>query len=84
MEEYMSHTHQELADIFPEYKDKIHTLKTSDKHFARLAKKHHKTNRKIHRYETGVKATSDFHLEDLKKKRLYLLDIIQHILTQSP
>ena len=79
----MSHTPHELADEFPEFKAKIHTLKMEDKHFAKLAKRYHKNNRKIHRYESGVKATSDFHLEDLKKKRLYLLDIIQHILNHS-
>ena len=79
----MSHTPHELADEFPEFKDKIHTLKMEDKHFAKLAKRYHKNNRKIHRYEAGVKATSNFHLEDLKKKRLYLLDIIQHILNHS-
>ncbi|HHL42144.1 MAG TPA: DUF465 domain-containing protein [Hellea balneolensis] len=79
----MSHTQHELAEVFPEFKDKIHALKAKDAHFAKLVKRHHKNNRKIHRFETGVKSTSDFHLEDLKKKRLYLLDIIQHILTHS-
>ena len=77
------HTPHELADEFPEFKDKIHRLKVENKHFRKLMKRYHKTNRKIHAYETGIKATTDFHLEDLKKKRLYLLDIIQHILTHS-
>jgi len=79
----MSYTPHELADEFPVHKDKIHELKMNDKHFAKLAKRYHKNNRKIHSYESGVKATSDFHMEDLKKKRLYLLDIIQHILVHS-
>ncbi len=79
----MSHTPHELADEFPEHKDKIHALKMSDAHFKKLAKRYHKNNRKIHRFESGEKATSDFHLEDLKKKRLYLLDIINHILLHS-
>ncbi len=79
----MSHTPHELADEFPEFKEKIHTLKMEGKHFSKLTKRYHKNNRKIHRYESGVKAISDFHLEDLKKKRLYLLDIIQHILIHA-
>lgn len=79
----MSHTPHELANEFPEFKDKIHALKMSDAHFKKLAKRYHKNNRKIHRFESGEKATSDFHLEDLKKKRLYLLDIINHILLHS-
>lgn len=79
----MSHTPHELADEFPEHKDKIHKLKMSDAHFKKLMKRYHKNNRKIHRFESGEKSTSDFHLEDLKKKRLYLLDIINHILLHS-
>lgn len=79
----MSHTPHELAEEFPEFKEKIHKLKMSDAHFKKLAKRYHKNNRKIHRFESGEKATSDFHLEDLKKKRLYLLDIISHILHHS-
>lgn len=78
-----AHTPHELRDEFPEHVDKIHDLKVNNAHFAKLAKKYHKNNRKIHQYESGVKATSDFHLEDLKKKRLYLLDIIQHIILHS-
>lgn len=78
-----AHTPHELVEEFPEFKDKIHKLKTEDKHFRKLMKRYHKTNRKIHAYESGVKATTDFRLEDLKKKRLYLLDIINHILVHS-
>ncbi len=79
----MTHILHALDDEFPEYKDKIRTLKQNDAHFKKLTKKYDKTNRRIQAYESGVKATSDFHLEDLKKKRLYLLDIIQHILTHD-
>ncbi len=76
----MSHTQHKLKEAFPEHAARIKKLKKTDHHFAKLAKKYSKTNRKIQAYESGVKATSDFHLEDLKKKRLYLFDIINHIL----
>ena len=72
-----------LQSQLPEYAEKIKLLKSKDPHFAKLAKKYSRTNRKIYAYETGVKVTSDFHMEELKKKRLYLLDIIRHILANT-
>lgn len=33
----MSHTLHELAEEFPEHADKVHTLKTSDAYFAKIA-----------------------------------------------
>ncbi len=79
----MSHIQHKLKNQLPEFAEKIKMLKKKDKHFAKLAKRYSKTNRKINKYETGVENTSDFHLEDLKKKRLYLLDIIRHILINT-
>jgi len=79
----MSQIHHKLTSQLPEQKDKIKILKKKDAHFAKLAKRYSKNNRKIHAYESGVKATSDFHMEELKKKRLFLLDIINHILVNT-
>ncbi len=79
----MSHVHHKLKNQLPEFADKIDLLKKKDKHFAKLAKRYSKTNRKIHRYESGAEIASEFYLEDLKKKRLYLLDIIRHILINT-
>ena len=79
----MSHTAHKLANQFPEYKDKIKILKKKDAHFAKLAKRYSRNNRKIQAYEAGVKVTSDFHMEELKKKRLYLLYILHHILKNT-
>lgn len=79
----MSYVHHKLTSQLPEHKAKIKTLKKKDPHFAKLAKRYSKNNRKIHAYETGAKTTSDFHMEELKKKRLFLLDIINHILVNT-
>ena len=79
----MSKITHKLKEQLPEYADKIKLLKKKDAHFAKLAKRYSKTNRKIYAYETGIKTTSDFHLEELKKKRLYLLDILHHILAHT-
>ncbi len=76
----MSHTPHELPELFPDAIDAIHRLKMSDAHFARLADEHHKLNREIHRAETDVEPTDDFHLEEMKKARLALLDEISAIL----
>lgn len=72
----MTHTPNELAEQFPEAIDKMHELKTSDAHFAKLFEDYHELNRAIHRAETDVEPTDDFHLEDMRKQRLHLLDTI--------
>ncbi|HCX09894.1 MAG TPA: hypothetical protein DHU81_05990, partial [Hyphomonas sp.] len=50
----MSHTPHELAEEFPDATDRIHALKETDGHFARLADEYHAVNRQIHRIETNV------------------------------
>lgn len=72
----MSHTPHELSDEFPDHGDRIHELRLSDAHFAKLSDEYHVINREIHRGETNVEPMDDLHLEDLKKKRLALLDEI--------
>lgn len=72
----MTHTPHELHEEFPEFADRIHRLKVSDNHFARLAEDYHRLNRDIHRAEANVEPTSDEDLEDLKKQRLRIKDEI--------
>lgn len=73
----MAHTPGELAEVFPDRHDRIHELRTSDAHFAKLADTYHTLNREIHRGETDVEPMDDAHLETLKKQRLSLLDDIR-------
>jgi uncharacterized protein YdcH (DUF465 family) len=79
----MSHTPHELHDEFPDKADRIHELKEGDAHFRRLFDEYHTLNREIHRGETDVEPMDDFHLEDLKKKRLALLDEIAGYLRED-
>ena len=72
----MSNTPNELADMFPNKKDEIHALKVSNPEFAKLAEEYHDLTRAVHRAETNVEPTDDFHMEDLRKKRLKVLDAI--------
>ena len=43
-----------LGRDFPEFKDKIHTLKTSNAHFARLHRDYEEVDKAVVRLETGV------------------------------
>ncbi|MGI9492544.1 MAG: YdcH family protein [Geminicoccaceae bacterium] len=70
----MSHVLHELADELPDYKERIHQLKTTDAHFARLFNAYHDVNREIHHAEAAGLNITDDHHEELKRKRLQLKD----------
>ncbi|KJS27372.1 MAG: hypothetical protein VR75_03520 [Hyphomonadaceae bacterium BRH_c29] len=72
----MSNTPHELAEEFPEAAEKIHALKASNAHFAKLADEYHELNRQIHRIETDIEPASDEHQTELRKQRLALKDEI--------
>ncbi len=76
----MSDTPHEIAEDFPEYREKLSELKQSDAHFRNLADRYHELNRTIHRGETNVEPMDDFHLEDLRKERVKLKDEIYGML----
>nr|WP_316654203.1 YdcH family protein [uncultured Gellertiella sp.] len=77
----MSNTPHELAEEFPEHVARLHELKVSDAHFARLSDEYHDVNRAIHRAETNVEPTDDLHMETMRKSRLVLKDKIYGMLT---
>lgn len=79
----MSHVPHELHDEFPGDTDILHRLKTEDTRFARLADQYHQLNRDIHRAETDVEPTSDARIEQMKKERLSLLDVIAAMLKEA-
>jgi uncharacterized protein YdcH (DUF465 family) len=76
----MSHTPHELSEMLPGQAEAIHARKAADSHFAKLTDDYHALNREIHRAETDVQPTSDAALEDMKKRRLALLDQIRTML----
>lgn len=73
----------DLIHEFPEHKDKIHELKTSDNHFARLFDEYHEVEHEVRRIEEGVENTSDEYLEERKKVRLSLKDELLAIIKKS-
>lgn len=76
----MSHTPNELIDMFPEHAEKIHLLKTENGEFLKIFDEYHDVTREIHRGETNVEPMDDFRLEDLRKHRLQMLDRVSEIL----
>ena len=63
-----------LVSELPEYKDRIHDLKMSNKHFANQYDKYHEIDEQVLRIEEGIENTSDEYLEELKKRRLAFKD----------
>ena len=77
----MTHTPHELAEEFPQYLDKLHALKTSNNHFARLFEEYHDINRAVHRAETLVEPVSPDYEAELRRRRMMLKDEISRFLT---
>ncbi len=73
----MSHVPHELPEAFPGQADRIRALKAADAHFAKLADDYHEVNRGVHRGETDVEPMDDARMQDLRKRRLALLDEIR-------
>ncbi len=79
----MSHVPHELAEEFPDKTDRLHDLKTTNAHFAKLFDEYHVVNREIHRIETRVEAATDERSTDLRKQRMHLKDEIAAMLSQD-
>lgn len=76
----MNQDHHPLAKDFPEFKDRIHTLKTSSTHFARLEKEYEDVDKAIVRLENGVEHASAAELEQKKQRRVALKDELYALL----
>ncbi|MFK7744832.1 MAG: YdcH family protein [Roseobacter sp.] len=72
----MTHVPHELAEEFPHMQQEISDLKEKNGHFARLFDEYHVLNRSIHRAETNIEPTDDFHMLEMRKQRLQLKDEI--------
>lgn len=76
----MVQDHHPLAKDFPELKDKIHALKTSNTHFAKLERDYEEVDKAIVRLETGVEHASSSELEQKKLQRVSLKDELYSML----
>jgi hypothetical protein len=76
----MSNTPHDITEEFPNDRERITALKTSNGHFARLAEEYNEVNRQIHRIETRVEPASEDVEEELKRKRVRLKDELAQML----
>ena len=76
----MTIEHHNLADEFPEHKEKLHDMKMNNHHFQHLSEKYYAVNDKIRQSELDLSPITDAALEDLKKERLHLKDEIAKML----
>ena len=79
----MSIEHHDLHHEFPEFKEAIHRLKTSDNHFARLFDDYHTATREVEKLEGVGVPVGDAAFEDLKKRRLKLKDDLYAMLSSA-
>jgi uncharacterized protein YdcH (DUF465 family) len=76
----MHNEQHDLSHEFPEYRERIHTLKTEDAHFRELFEAYHVLDRQVHRAETDVEPMADESLEPIKRERLRLKDELYTLL----
>lgn len=69
--------------MFPEYRDLITRLKTSDHHFLHLFDKHNELDHRIKNMEAHLAAGSAQDIEKLKKEKLKLKDQLYVILQKA-
>jgi uncharacterized protein YdcH (DUF465 family) len=73
----------EMHDIlheFPNLEEKITQLHDANPEFSQMMDEHDQLDQKIRELEEHDQPTSDFHMEELKKKRALLKDRIYDIL----
>jgi uncharacterized protein len=73
----------DLAHELPEFRDLIHELKVSSRHFAKLFDEYDELDHQIRRCEAEIEVHADDFVEELKKKRLALKDELFHILKEN-
>ena len=76
----MSEEHHDLANEFPEFRDQIHRLKTSNSHFAKLFDQYHEVTREVYKMEAEVEPVTTEVEEEYKKRRLQLKDELHAML----
>lgn len=69
--------------MFPEYRDLISSLKTSDRHFEKLFNEHNTLDQKIRNMEANLQPATGVEIENLKKSKLHLKDQIYAMLQKA-
>lgn len=69
--------------MFPEYRDLITQLKTTDRHFLNLFDKHNELDQTIKNIESHLESGTPEEVEQLKKAKLALKDELLDILKKA-
>jgi len=70
----------DLLHELPEYKERIHELKISNHHFAKLFNEYDELDHLVRCCETEIEVHADDYVQGLKKRRLALKDELLKIL----
>jgi uncharacterized protein YdcH (DUF465 family) len=76
----MSNTPHTLQEEFPQDIAKLHDLKVSNAHFARLLEEYDAVNDQVHRAETYVEPMESLAETELRKKRASIKDEIARMM----
>ena len=69
--------------MFPEYRELISQLKTTDRHFSHMFNKHNLLDQKIQKMEAHSQPSTPEEIEVLKKEKLLLKDQIYALLKKA-
>ena len=69
--------------MFPEYRDLITQLKTTDRHFLNLFDRHNELDQKIKNMESHIEPAGPVEIETLKKEKLALKDELYGLLRKA-
>lgn len=69
--------------MFPEYRDLITQLKTTDRHFLNLFDKHNELDQRIKNFESHIEHATTAEIETLKKEKLALKDELYQLLRKA-
>jgi uncharacterized protein YdcH (DUF465 family) len=69
--------------MFPEYRDLITQLKSSDRHFLNLFDKHNELDQKVKNMEARIEPATHDEIESLKKEKLAIKDQLYAVLKKA-
>lgn len=69
--------------MFPEFRDKITELKTTDHHFTRLFDQHNALDQEVKNMEASITPATHDAIEKLKKEKLAIKDQLYAILKRT-
>jgi len=79
----MMNEHHDLLHEFPEHRERIHTLKTTNNRFAKLFNEYHDVTKSVEKMEALAEPVCTQTEEQFKLKRLQLKDQLHSMLLQD-